>query len=130
MTRPEAHDAMVARLMAAASESLESARAEAAAGWLRFAVNRVYYACFYGASAVLLKQGRQFVKHNGVRAALHRYLIKPGLASSELGGFYDDAFRDRQEADYGALADFDAADVASRIQQAERFVQRMRELTT
>jgi len=60
-------------------EALASARAEEVSHRFVFAVNRAYYACFYAASAVLLLQGEKFVKHSGVRAALHKKLIKTGM---------------------------------------------------
>jgi hypothetical protein len=53
------------------------------------AVNRAYYACFYAASAVLQSEGRHFVKHTGVRAAVHAELVKPGRLPREIGETYD-----------------------------------------
>ena len=44
----------------------QAARAELDARRYSFAINRAYYAAFYAASAVLLSQGRHFVKHAGV----------------------------------------------------------------
>ena len=58
-----------------AGDALQSARSEAQAGRLDFAVNRAYYACFYAASAVLPRMGKKFVKHSGLRAAVHQDLV-------------------------------------------------------
>jgi uncharacterized protein len=58
-----------------ARESLASAQRECAAGAFTFAVNRLYYAAFYGVSAALLERQRAFKKHTGVRAAFHREFI-------------------------------------------------------
>ncbi len=44
------------------------------------------YACFYGLTAVLLDRGQQFRKHTGVKAALHKDLIKTGLIEANWGG--------------------------------------------
>jgi uncharacterized protein len=60
-----------------AEESLLSAVRELEAGTLTFAMNRVYYAAFYGVSAALLERHLQFAKHSGVRATFHREFIKP-----------------------------------------------------
>jgi len=46
--------------MEKAYESLESAKSEQKAGRFSFAINRTYYACFYAASSVLMKQGKNF----------------------------------------------------------------------
>ncbi len=51
-----------------AQEALESAKSEYKAGRLSFAINRIYYACFYAVSAVLRERGKKFKKHKGVAA--------------------------------------------------------------
>ncbi len=128
MSEDDARRAVIRHLLAKADKALAAARREHAAGDLDLAVNRVYYACFYAASAVLLRDKRQFVKHAGVRAAIHQHLVKPGTLSTALGKFYDEAFTDRQEADYGLAVVFDSTSVAARMEQAERFVAEMRRL--
>jgi len=70
---------------AKAEESLRAARRELAAGDHGLAVNRAYYALFYGVSALLLDQGHKFRKHSGVRAAFNREIIKPGRLPKEHG---------------------------------------------
>jgi len=128
MSEEEARHAVIIRLMEKSEMALAAARRECEAGDLPLAMNRVYYACFYAASAVLLRQKKQFARHAGVRAALHQYLIKPGRVSPEFGKFYDQAFEDRQEADYTTAAEFEAATAAAGIEEAERFVAQMRRL--
>jgi uncharacterized protein len=128
VTGDEARRRIVAHLVSTAEEALESARSEAAAARHRFAMNRVYYACFYAASALFLAEGRQFVKHAGLRAAVHEDLVKPGLLSTDLGKFFDKAFTARQSADYGDFVNFDAETVRSNIRMAERFVLEMKRL--
>jgi uncharacterized protein (UPF0332 family) len=76
MTQDEARDQVVEYWMRKAGDALESARSEARSTRMEFAVNRAYYACFYAASAVLLRLGKKFVKHTGLRAAVHQDLVK------------------------------------------------------
>jgi uncharacterized protein (UPF0332 family) len=128
MTADEARVQNVTYLLQSAAEALESARAEHGAGRDRFAINRAYYACFYAASAVLLNDGRHFVKHAGVRACLHSHLVNTGRISPELGNFYDEAFKDRHKADYGSFVEFEPAVVQTQIDLAERFVAEMMQL--
>jgi uncharacterized protein (UPF0332 family) len=128
MTDEEARRVVVRYWLDQAREALASARSEHAAGRGNFAVNRAYYACFYGASAALLGRGRKFVKHSGVRAALHRDLVKPGRIDAEWGRFYDLLFRRRGEADYIALTMFDDAETLELIEKAEGFVAEMERL--
>ena len=54
MSEDEARRAVIQHLMDKADKALAAARREHTAGDLDLAVNRVYYACFYAASAVLL----------------------------------------------------------------------------
>lgn len=122
MTDEQARREVVRYWLAQAREALASARSEAAAARFNFAVNRAYYAGFYAASAVLLSQGWKFVKHSGVRAALHRHLVKTGRIGLELGQSYDLLFQRRGQADYAELAAFDQPQVAEMIQKAEEFV--------
>ncbi len=128
MNDEQARQVVIARLLEKANQAVVSARSVHAAGDIGLASNRIYYACFYALSAVLLNQRIQFGKHGSVRAALHQQLVKTGRISRELGRFYDTVFSERQEADYNALAAFDAAIVAQRIESAASFVARMKEL--
>ncbi len=69
-------EVVIEQLLHKATQALDSAQSEFQADRLDFAVNRAYYACFYAASAVMLQQGKQFVKHAGLRSAIHRDLSK------------------------------------------------------
>ena len=108
-----------------AAESLESARSEYDAGRLSFAVNRIYYACFYGVSAVLRRRGKKFKKHKGVRSALHRDMVKNGVIEEHWGRFYDDIFESRQRGDYRPLVTFESDQVKEYLEQAEEFIKEM-----
>jgi len=113
---------------ALAEESLASARRECEAEAFSFAVNRLYYAAFYGVSAALLERQLTFKRHSGVRASFHREFIKPGLMDIEWGKFYDQLFEDRQEGDYVALASFDRAYVEERLASCAEFLEILRPL--
>jgi uncharacterized protein (UPF0332 family) len=109
-------------------ESLASARREVDAGSNGFAVNRLYYAAFYGVSAALLERRLSFRKHSGVRAAFHRDFIKTGLLDVEWGKLYDQLFEDRQEGDYVAMISFDRDYVESQITRCGNFLIALRPL--
>jgi uncharacterized protein len=113
--------------MARAEEALASGRAELDAGRYSFTINRAYYAAFYAASAVLLSQGRHFVKHAGVQTALHRDLVLPGLLAPEHGDAYDELFKLRLIADY-TVTGIDADQATRALRQAESIVAEMRQL--
>jgi uncharacterized protein (UPF0332 family) len=111
-----------------AHESLIAARREADANALSFAMNRLYYAAFYAASAVLFERGVSFEKHTAVRASLHRDLIKPGLLDKEWGRLYDQLFEDRQQGDYLPFTTFDDSFVEEQIAATANFITAMEAL--
>ena len=111
-----------------ADDALTSAQLELEAGLLHFAVNRLYYACFYAVTALMQSEGRQFTRHSAVRSELHRLYIKPGTISSQWGKFYDSLFDDRIEGDYGASAEFEREDIADRLGTAQEFEQLIHDL--
>ncbi len=119
---------IVDSLFQKAFQALESAQSEYQAKRLDFAVNRAYYACFYAASAVMLRRGKQFVKHAGLRSAIHKDLVKSGLLAAKWGKVFDRAFENRQAADYLILVVFEPDQVKQQIQEAQSFVQEMQAL--
>jgi uncharacterized protein len=76
---------------------------------------------------VLLSQGRHFVKHAGVRTALHLDLVHTVLLASEHGKAYDKLFKLRLMADYTVTA-IDADQAARSLHEAEAIVTEMRAL--
>jgi uncharacterized protein (UPF0332 family) len=128
MTPDDSRDTVIEYWLRKSSEALESAESEYSAARYSFAVNRAYYACFYALSAVLLRHGRSYVKHSGVRAALHRRLIKTGTLEARWGQFYDRVFDYRQRGDYQELVVFEADQVRDLCTNASGFVEEMRRL--
>jgi len=63
--------------MTRADESLEDARILAKAERWNACVNRLYYACFYAVSALLVMDGLSSSKHAGVRSLFNRQYVKP-----------------------------------------------------
>jgi uncharacterized protein (UPF0332 family) len=95
---------------------------------VNFAVNRLYYACFYAVTALLLRDSKQFAKHSAVKSEFSRTYVKPGVVDSKWSKFYQKLFDDRQESDYIPTATFETSDVAERIQQAREFIDLIRAL--
>jgi hypothetical protein len=107
---------------------LDSARREFEAGAYDFAINRLYYAAFYGVSAILLERKMSFKKYSGVRAYFHREFIKEGLIEVKWGRYYDKLFEDRQEGDYTAFIDFDKGYVSEQLELCEEFLKELKKL--
>jgi len=119
--KPEAREYIEYRL-ARARESLEEAELLLAKGHLNTTVNRLYYACFYAVSALLLSEGQSSTKHSGVRALFDRHWIKTGRLPLEQGRFYRLLFNQRHKGDYDDLAVFNEVDVQTWLGQAREFV--------
>jgi hypothetical protein len=111
-----------------ARESLQSARNEYRDGHLSFAMNRIYYACFYGLTAFFRDKDKMFKKHKGLRSALHRDLIRNEIIEERWGKFFDDVFEARQRGDYTPMVTFDPDQVEAFLRQAEHFLKEMEKL--
>lgn len=68
-----------------AREALDEAAILLEKGHTNTFVNRLYYACFYVVSAMLLTKGLSSAKHSGVRGLFHQNFVKPGIVDVELG---------------------------------------------
>jgi uncharacterized protein (UPF0332 family) len=107
-----------------AQEELATAQENMNNGRYRAAVSRAYYAIFYMASAALFSQSVERAKHSGIESAFGQVLIKGGHIEPEYGRIYQQARRQREEADY-AEAVVDEAVARQVITDAERFVKRI-----
>lgn len=105
-----------------AFEALEEACVLQEAGHFNAAVSRLYYACFYAISALLLTEGQAFAKHTSVLATLDRNWIKPGKVPVQVGRFTRKMFERRQQSDYGDLVKFDETDIERWAVQAQETV--------
>ena len=114
--------------MEKAHESMEAAQSEYDSGRNTTAVRNLYYACFYALTAVLLEERHSFKKHTGVKAALHKDLIKPGIVEPSWGKFYNKIFDSRHEGDYQPLRVFEAEEVRMFLDQGAGFITNMENL--
>ena len=122
--KPETAELVRYRL-ARAHEALVEARLLLVNDHVRTAVNRVYYACFYAVSALLLAEGYSSPKHSGIRALFDQHWVVPGRLPKSMGRFYRRLFDSRQKGDYADLVTFDRAEVGTWIDEAENFVEQV-----
>lgn len=106
-----------------ARESLKEAKILSESGYANTFVNRLYYACFYAVSALLLSRGLSSSKHSGVRSLFHQNFVKHGIVETRLGQQYDKLFDNRQKGDYGDLIRFDLNEVRNWYDEAQEFVE-------
>lgn len=72
-----------------AHEALDEADILLQRGHANTYINRLYYACFYAVSALLLTKDLSSAKHSGVRTFFHQNFVKLGIVTIELGQLYD-----------------------------------------
>jgi uncharacterized protein (UPF0332 family) len=85
-------------------------------------LNRLYYACFYAVSALMIKKGQNVKTHNGLRTIFFKEYIASGLIDKEYGKLYSDLFDWRSESDYADFIDYDSKTVTPMITKVESFL--------
>ena len=105
-----------------ARESIEEAKILMERGHINTFINRLYYACFYAVSALLLTKGLSSAKHSGVRSLFHQNFVKTGILNIESGQFFDKLFENRQKADYADLLRFNIDEVRYWYDETKEFV--------
>ena len=108
--------------MERAEQAFEAAKASMERSLYNDAVNRIYYACFYAVSALLISRGFSSSKHSGVRSLFERHFVKDGPLPRQLGKFYHQLFDFRQEGDYADFVAFAQEDVEGWFGQAREFI--------
>ena len=92
------------------------------------AINRLYYACFYAVSALLVKNGVETSSHSGCRQKFGQLFVQNGKISKELAKLYTDLFEKRQKGDYNDFFDFDEDTVRRLFEPSKQFVLKIEEL--
>ena len=113
---------LIRRRLKRGRESLDEARLLLDSSHLNGCVNRLYYACFYAVTALLLTRELSSSKHSGVRSLFDREWVNRGKVPIETGRFYRKLFNSRQQGDYDDLVEFREDEVTSWCKQAEELI--------
>jgi uncharacterized protein (UPF0332 family) len=89
-------------------------------------INRLYYAAFHAAQAVLYDRGENPASHGRVRQQFGQHVVLQGDATREEGRLLGTLYDYRQAADYGAGST--PGDVDALIGDVEEFVTHMKSL--
>ena len=81
----ESRKAIVDYRLERAFDTLKEADYNTEGGYYNAAVNRLYYACYYAASALLLDNEVTAHTHNGVKIQLSLHFVRTRLLSIEHG---------------------------------------------
>ena len=92
------------------------------------AINRLYYACYYAVTALLISKGIKAQTHVVVRQLFGLHFIKTGLIDKELGSFYSNIFDKRLTGDYNDFIDYTKEDILELIKPAKDFIEEIQKL--
>lgn len=113
-------------------ENADQALADAAvlldAKSLRGASNRCYYAMFYAASALAIRDNKDFRKHSGLISYFHAEYMNTRRLPRDLGQMFVNAFDNRCQTDYRDELKLTLQDVTNTLEDAKHFVAELKKL--
>ena len=124
----EDRESLVALRLQRAKETLTEVKGNIELGFWRVVANRMYYACFYAVSALLIKKGLTAHTHSGVINQLGLHFVKKGLISMEQGKMYSRLFDIRQTGDYNDWISIEENDVIPLIEPVNDFIESIEKL--
>ncbi|HUU16901.1 MAG TPA: HEPN domain-containing protein [Sedimentisphaerales bacterium] len=124
----KSNNELVSYRLQRARETLADARILADAGRWNPCVNRLYYACFYAVSALLIQEGLSSAKHTGLRSLFNRHFVKTNKVPKDKARIFNDLFERRQEGDYVDFVSFEESQVLPWLPEAEAFVKNLADL--
>ena len=86
------------------------------------AINRIYYAAFHAARALLALHRLDSSRHSGVIALFQRHFVKTGIVPEEVARVLPRAFTKRQVSDYGDFTETSADEVRPLRDEVQRFI--------
>lgn len=120
--------AIVAYRMEKADVAMEDV--EQLSAWRRWsaAANRLYYAVYYAATALLINQGHLTRTHSGMITQINVHFVKTGILTREDGRLIRKLFELRQEADYDDFMDADEVDINEYLPQVKTLLDKIKSL--
>ena len=92
------------------------------------AANRLYYACYYAVSALLIKNKYIARTHNGVITLLGKHFVMEGIVSKEQNELYVKLLELRQDGDYDDWVVVTEDKVAPLVEPAKNFIEEIEKL--
>lgn len=124
----EERDAIVFYRTQKAHETLKEAVGIAPLGYWNAVINRLYYACYYMTSALLVYHGYSAQTHSGVIRLLGLHFVTKEIVPKEQSMFYSKLFELRQTGDYDDLYTLTEEEVKPLIDMAQRYIETLESL--
>ena len=126
--KQEDRNALVTIRLQRAKETMLEIKSTMELGYWRLAANRLYYACYYAAVALLIKNGITAHTHSGVINQFGLHFVSKGLIDNEEGKFFKQLFNLRQSGDYDDWFYIDEEDILPLVELAENFITEIEKL--
>lgn len=111
-----------------AEETYQAAQVLYEAAQWNSVVNRLYYACFYAASAVLLYRHISAKSHAGIIGQFSENVVRTGEISLDDFRVYSKLLNWRTKGDYSDLYDFNKEDIDMVMLPARHFIDQVKGL--
>lgn len=111
-----------------ALETLKEADYNADGGYYNTAVNRLYYAAYYAASALMLANGIEANTHTGVKTMLSLRFVRTGKLDPAHAKAFMTLFENRQSGDYEDFVYCDQETYSTLRPQSEAFINEVSKL--
>ena len=124
----ESRDSLIVYRTERAYGSLKEAKLMAQAGFYNASINRLYYACYYMAVALLLKNNISAQTHSGVKTMLGMHFTSKGKLSISASKIFATLFEKRHSSDYDDFVYCDQEMFDELYPKAEAFIEEVKEL--
>ena len=118
----ENYDALSKYRLERAHETLDEIPFLRERGYYSTATNRLYYACYYAAVALLAKYHIAAATHTGVKSMLGLHFVSKGLITKESGRAFSNLFDSRQRGDYDEFVYSTIEEVDELYPKAQQFI--------
>lgn len=124
----EERKAIIAYRKQKSEASFQEAKDVSKLGYWNLAANRLYYACYYMASALLIDKGFKAQTHGGVIHLIGLHFVTKDLLSRDFGRLFSRLYEMRQSGDYDDMFDFTEEEVLPYFEKTRSFLDVMNNL--
>lgn len=118
----EERNAVVEYRVKKAWDTLKEAKGNVQFRFWNTVANRLYYACYYMVSALLIQEGLIAQTHSGVIRLLGLHFVSTGILSKQEGRVYSQIYELRQSGDYDDWREVTEEDINNLLDPAEQLM--------
>lgn len=126
----QSREALVRYRLERAEETMKESEILAKESHYNAAANRLYYACYYAVSALLVANGLNTQSHAGAKTILGLHFVSKGLLSNEYGKTFSRLFEIRHSGDYDDFVYCDKELIEEYTPKAKEFIDAIKKLLT